>query len=69
MRNSLNTHTKHNTFKGLIDYIQTEVSTSKQKKFPLISFIDTPGKFKQFVWYHTTYHLTKVIECVYLRLG
>ena len=30
-------------FDGLIDYINTEVSTSKAKKFPLVTFIDTPG--------------------------
>lgn len=29
--------------KGVIDYIGTEVSTSKQKKFSLVTFIDTPG--------------------------
>lgn len=28
---------------GVIDYIGTEISTSKQKKFSLITFIDTPG--------------------------
>jgi len=28
---------------GVIDYINTEVSTSKAKKFPLVTFIDTPG--------------------------
>jgi hypothetical protein len=28
---------------GLVDYLQTEVSTSKQKKFPLVTFVDTPG--------------------------
>ena len=27
----------------IIDYLATEVTTSKQKKFPLITFIDTPG--------------------------
>ncbi|KAL5246482.1 hypothetical protein ACHWQZ_G018636 [Mnemiopsis leidyi] len=27
----------------ILDYISTEVTTSKQKKFPLITFIDTPG--------------------------
>lgn len=29
--------------KGLIDYVTTEISTSKQKKFSLVTFIDTPG--------------------------
>ena len=29
--------------KGLIDYVGTEISTSKQKKFSLVTFIDTPG--------------------------
>jgi hypothetical protein len=28
---------------GLLNYITTEISSSKQKKFPLVSFIDTPG--------------------------
>lgn len=28
---------------GLIDYVTTEISTSKQKKFSLVTFIDTPG--------------------------
>ncbi|XP_015907268.1 uncharacterized protein [Parasteatoda tepidariorum] len=29
--------------KGLLDFISTEISTSKQKKFSLVTFIDTPG--------------------------
>ena len=28
---------------GVVDYISTEISTSKQKKFPLVTFVDTPG--------------------------
>nr|XP_039267066.1 uncharacterized protein LOC120342343 [Styela clava] len=28
---------------GVIDYVGTEISTSKQKKFSLVTFIDTPG--------------------------
>lgn len=32
-----------NEIKGLIDYVGTEISTSKQKKFSLVTFIDTPG--------------------------
>jgi len=28
---------------GIIDYLTTEISTSKQKKFSLVTFIDTPG--------------------------
>lgn len=28
---------------GVIDYMNTEVTTSKQKKFNLVNFIDTPG--------------------------
>ena len=27
----------------MLDYLNTEVSTSKQKKFPLVTFVDTPG--------------------------
>ncbi|KAK2711687.1 uncharacterized protein LOC136025830 isoform X2 [Artemia franciscana] len=28
---------------GVVDYLATEVSTSKQKKFSLVTFVDTPG--------------------------
>lgn len=28
---------------GVLDYVTTEISTSKQKKFGLVTFIDTPG--------------------------
>ncbi|CAL1532253.1 unnamed protein product [Lymnaea stagnalis] len=28
---------------GVVDYLTTEVATSKQKKFSLVTFIDTPG--------------------------
>jgi len=28
---------------GVTDYLQTEISTSKQKKFSLVTFVDTPG--------------------------
>ena len=28
---------------GVTDYINTEISTSKQKKFTLVTFVDTPG--------------------------
>jgi hypothetical protein len=28
---------------GLLEYISTEISTSKTKKFPLVTFVDTPG--------------------------
>ena len=27
----------------MVDYLTTEISTSKQKKFNLVTFIDTPG--------------------------
>ncbi|XP_062874361.1 sarcalumenin [Trichomycterus rosablanca] len=30
-------------FKGLTDYLCAEISTSKQKKFSLVTFVDTPG--------------------------
>ncbi|KAL4636109.1 hypothetical protein GN956_G13723 [Arapaima gigas] len=30
-------------FKGLTDYLAAEISTSKQKKFSLVTFVDTPG--------------------------
>ena len=32
-----------NTFLGVMDYMITEITTSKQKKFSLVTFIDTPG--------------------------
>jgi len=28
---------------GVVDYLQTEISTSKQKKFSLVCFVDSPG--------------------------
>ena len=28
---------------GVADYVSTEISTSKQKKFNLVMFVDTPG--------------------------
>lgn len=31
------------TLPGVVDYLNTEISTSKQKKFSLVTFIDTPG--------------------------
>ncbi|KAG8140367.1 hypothetical protein E2320_003063 [Naja naja] len=30
-------------FKGVPEYLSTEICTSKQKQFPLITFLDTPG--------------------------
>ena len=27
----------------MVDYLSTEITTSKQKKFPLVTFVDTPG--------------------------
>ncbi|XP_071338945.1 EH domain-containing protein 2 [Trachinotus anak] len=30
-------------FKGVMDYLCAEISTSKQKKFSLVTFVDTPG--------------------------
>uniref|UniRef100_A0A4W4F6H9 Dynamin N-terminal domain-containing protein n=1 Tax=Electrophorus electricus TaxID=8005 RepID=A0A4W4F6H9_ELEEL len=30
-------------FKGIMDYLSAEISTSKQKKFSLVTFMDTPG--------------------------
>merc|ERR1712020_54214 len=32
-----------NKFSNLTEYLTTEISTSKQKRFPPITFIDTPG--------------------------
>lgn len=28
---------------GVMDYLSAEISTSKQKKFSLVTFVDTPG--------------------------
>lgn len=30
-------------FSGVVEYLCTEISTSKQKKFSLVTFVDTPG--------------------------
>lgn len=30
-------------FPGVMDYLSAEISTSKQKKFGLVTFVDTPG--------------------------
>jgi hypothetical protein len=30
-------------FVGVTDYLTTEISTSKQKRFSLVTFVDTPG--------------------------
>ena len=27
----------------MVDFLSTEISTSKQKKFSLVTFVDTPG--------------------------
>lgn len=32
-----------NFLTGVVDYLTTEISTSKQKKFSLVTFIDSPG--------------------------
>lgn len=32
-----------NHMEGVMDYVGTEISTSKQRKFSLVTFIDTPG--------------------------
>lgn len=36
-------HTSNFIFLGVVDYLTTEISTSKQKKFSLVTFVDTPG--------------------------
>ena len=28
---------------GVVEYLATEISTSKQKRFNLVTFVDTPG--------------------------
>ena len=37
---------------GVIDYLATEISTSKQKKFSLVTFVDTPGLVDGDMQYH-----------------
>ena len=42
----LNEHEKkyiNENISGVTDYLTTEISTSKQKRFNLVKFIDTPG--------------------------
>ena len=35
---------------GVVDYLSTEISTSKQKKFPLVTFVDSPGLVDGDMW-------------------
>lgn len=35
--------TQHLYILGVMDYLSAEISTSKQKKFSLVTFVDTPG--------------------------
>ncbi|XP_059490341.1 uncharacterized protein LOC132205358 [Neocloeon triangulifer] len=37
---------------GVVDFLSTEISTSKQKKFPLVTFVDTPGLVDGALQYH-----------------
>ena len=30
-------------YTGVVNYLSTEVSTSRQKKFSMVMFVDTPG--------------------------
>lgn len=30
-------------FLGTLDYLMTEISTSKKRQFPMVTFIDSPG--------------------------
>lgn len=36
-------HTQSLYVLGVMDYLSAEISTSKQKKFSLVTFVDTPG--------------------------
>lgn len=36
-------HTQCLYIPGVLDYLSAEISTSKQKKFNLVTFVDTPG--------------------------
>lgn len=36
-------HTRCLCLPGVTDYLSAEISTSKQKKFSLVTFVDTPG--------------------------
>jgi len=37
------TVSEHSVYAGVVDFLSTEISTSKQKKFSLVTFVDTPG--------------------------
>ncbi|CAB3369993.1 Hypothetical predicted protein [Cloeon dipterum] len=37
---------------GVVDFLSTEISTSKQKKFSLVTFVDTPGLVDGDLQYH-----------------
>jgi hypothetical protein len=39
-------------FSGVVDFLSTEISTSKQKKFNLVTFVDTPGLVDGDMQYH-----------------
>ncbi|XP_064180659.1 uncharacterized protein LOC135249206 isoform X2 [Anguilla rostrata] len=40
----LHPHFKHlQDFKGVLEYLTTEICTSRQKRFSLVTFVDTPG--------------------------
>lgn len=42
-RKHLRTYTQCLSIAGVTDYLSAEISTSKQKKFSLVTFVDTPG--------------------------
>ena len=43
---------------GVVDYLSTEISTSKQKKFPLVTFVDSPGLVDGDMWGYSKNHGT-----------
>ena len=48
---------------GVVDYLSTEISTSKQKKFPLVTFVDSPGLVDGDMW--VSNHLCWVFIFIY----
>ena len=48
---------------GVVDYLSTEISTSKQKKFPLVTFVDSPGLVDGDMWVFN--HLCWVFIFIY----
>jgi hypothetical protein len=59
---------------GVVDYLSTEISTSKQKKFPLVTFVDSPGlvdgDMRYSSWLVLIFHKNcdRLLNCFVLQL-